>query len=56
MNWPVLLLVSALALAGIILMIRQNIKDERSFTDQLNRNYRKRKKEECDTDAEDPRR
>lgn len=53
MNWFWLILLGAGVIALIIFMIRQNMKDEKKFTNQIMRNYRKTKDEENDTPAED---
>lgn len=53
MNWLILIIPGALALALIVFLVRQNLKDKRNLTNQLNRNYRKSKDKEGDVELED---
>jgi hypothetical protein len=53
MNWLILIIPGVLAMALIIFLVRQNLKDKRSLTNQLNRNYRKSKDQEGDVELED---
>lgn len=48
-----IILVAALSLALLIFLVRQNVKDQRKFRDQLNRDYRHPKDEEGDTDIDE---
>lgn len=54
MNWPVLIIVGIVALALIVFLTSQNIKDEKKFEKQLKDDYHKSKDEEGDTDVEVP--
>ncbi len=48
-----IVLIGAVSLAVIIFFIRQNRKDEKSFVDQLNNDYRKSKDEEGDAEIDE---
>lgn len=48
-----IVLIGAVSLAVIIFFIRQNRKDEKSFVDQLNKDYRKSKDEEGDAEIDE---
>lgn len=48
-----ILLIGAGVFIIIIVLVRQNRKDEKSFVDQLNRNYPKSKDEEGDADIDE---
>lgn len=48
-----ILLIGAVSLALIIFFIRQNRKDEKSFVDKLNNDYRKSKDEEGDAEIDE---
>lgn len=41
------------ALAMVVFLFRQNLKDKKKFTDQLNNTYRKPKDEEGDIDIDE---
>jgi FtsZ-interacting cell division protein ZipA len=48
-----IILIGAVSLAVILFFIRQNRKDEKSFVDQLNNDYRKSKDEEGDAEIDE---
>ncbi len=53
MNWPVIILVSIVAIAFIALLIIRNIKDERNLKNQLNNDYPKPKGDKGDIEIEE---
>jgi low affinity Fe/Cu permease len=53
MNWPLIILVSITALALVVFLFIQNLKDKKSLENQLNNDYRKPKETENDADAEE---
>ncbi len=48
-----ILLIGGVSLALIYFLVRQNRKDEKSFVDQLNKDYRKSKDEEGDAEIDE---
>lgn len=53
MNWLVLIPVALGVIVLIVFLIRQNIKDEKKFENQLKNDYRKPRDDEGDSEAED---
>ena len=53
MTWLVLILLGIAAIALIIFLAVHNLKDEKKFENQLNRDYHKTKDEEGDIDVEE---
>ncbi|MEP7322915.1 MAG: hypothetical protein ABI761_13400 [Saprospiraceae bacterium] len=52
MNWNIIIVVGVIALALIIFLVNRNLKDEKSFENQLNEDYRKTKDEEDELDSD----
>lgn len=53
MDTGIVALIILAALALIVFLFRQNLKDKKKLTDQLNSNYRKSKEEEGDIDIDE---
>lgn len=53
MNTGIVAIIILVALALIIFLFRQNLKDKKKLTDQLNNSYRKSKDEEGDIDIDE---
>lgn len=51
-NWPLIIAAGIGLLALLIFLIIRNQKDEKSFEEQLNEDYKKSKDQEGDEDAE----
>jgi FtsZ-interacting cell division protein ZipA len=54
MNWLLVIPLGIVAIALIVFLVWRNQKDEKSFEDQLNNDYRKTKDEEGDVEMEEP--
>lgn len=52
MNWNIIIIVGILALALIIFLVNRNLKDEKSFENQLNEDYKKTKDHEDEIDPD----
>ena len=48
MNWPVIIIVAVIIIAGIISLVVRNKKDEKVLEDQLNNGYPKPQNDEGD--------
>jgi len=48
MNWPVIIIVAVIIIAGIISLVVRNKKDEKVLEDQLNNDYPKPQTDEGD--------
>ncbi|MGB3006449.1 MAG: hypothetical protein WBC06_08080 [Chitinophagaceae bacterium] len=53
MNWPVIILISIVAIAFIAFLVIRNIKDERNLKNQLNNDYPKPKDDEGDIEIDE---
>jgi hypothetical protein len=51
-NWPLIIAAGIGLLALLIFLIAKNQKDEKSFEEQLNEDYKKSKDQEGDEDTE----
>lgn len=54
MNWNILIPIGLLLVLLVAVLIAKNQKDKRELERQLNEDYTKPKKEENDTDTEEP--
>lgn len=48
MYWPAILITVAIAVVLIVLLIRQNRKDEKEWIDELNNDYKKEEEDELE--------
>lgn len=53
MNWPLILIVGIVALALIFFLVRQNMKDEKNFENQIENDYHKPRDEKGDIEIDE---